>query len=168
MSPLITLNELSEGIEKVVENASRYLSDALFLFKNGRYQSSILLSMLSYEESGKAMLLMHHKKQKKEIAKTKWVKKFCSHTIKNIVSTRAIWQDADFTPSIPNWDKALAKFDQEWKHVFAYVDYDFRNQKWTTPLTSKSFGITDVKSFCTCVMSHAQKALESVTRRLKK
>jgi len=33
MSPLITLNELSEGIEKVVENASRYLSDALFLFK---------------------------------------------------------------------------------------------------------------------------------------
>lgn len=114
------------------------------------------------------MLLMHHKKQKKEIAKAKWVKKFCSHTIKNIVSTRAIWQDADFAPRILNWNKALAKFDQEWKHVFAYVDYDFRNQKWATPPTPKSFGITDVRSFCTSAMSHAQKALESVTRRLEK
>ena len=166
MSSLITLSELDEGIEKSVENSSRYLSDALFLFQHKRYQSSILLSMLSYEESGKALLAMHYKKEKREITKTQWVKQFCSHTIKNLVSRRAIWRDAGFTPRFPNWDKVLSKFDQEWKHVFTYVDYDFRNQKWTTPLIPKSFGVTDVESFCVNAMSHAREALESLIKRL--
>ena len=135
MSSLITLRELDEGIEKSVENASRYLNEALFLYQNKRYQSSILLSMMSYEEAGKTLMLMNYKIKKKEITKTQWVKQFCSHTVKNIVSRRAIWQDAGFTPRIriPDYDKVLARFDQEWKHVFTYVDYDFRNQKWTTP-----------------------------------
>ena len=168
MCPLITLGELDEGIEKSVENASRYLNDALFLFQNKRYQSSILLSMLSYEESGKALLAMNYKMRKREITKTQWVKKFCSHTIKNIASCRTIWQDAGFTPHFPkpNWDKILAKFDQEWKHVFTYVDFDFRNQKWTTPLIPKSFGIENVESFCISAMSHAREALESLMKRL--
>jgi len=90
MSSPITLSELDEGIEKSVENASRYLNDALFFFQHKRYQSSILLSMLSYEESGKALLAMDYKTRKKEITKTQWVKKFCSHTIKNLVSRRRI------------------------------------------------------------------------------
>ena len=167
MSTLITLNELDEGVEKSVENASRYLNDALFLFQDERYQSSILLSLLSYEESGKAILLMNRKMQKKEITKTRWIRKFCSHTVKNIISRRAIWQDAGFTPYFPDWDKILAKFDQEWKQIFAYVDYDFRNQKWTTPLTPKTFGVNDVKSFCISAMSHAQEALESVIKRVQ-
>lgn len=166
MSSLITLNELDEGIEKSVENASRYLNDALFLFQHERYQSSILLSMLSYEESGKALLAMNYKRQKKEITKTQWIKKFCSHTIKNIASRTTIWQDIGFTPRFPNWEKVLAKFDQEWKHVFTYVDYDFRNQKWTTPLIPKSFGGGDGKSFCINAMSHAREALESLIKRL--
>jgi len=55
LSSSITLSELDEGIEKSIENASRYLHDALFLFQNERYQSAILLSMLSFEESGKAL-----------------------------------------------------------------------------------------------------------------
>jgi len=166
MSSLITLNEFDEGVEKSVENASRYLNDALFLFQHKRYPSSILLSMLSYEEAGKALLAMNYKMQKREITKTQWVKKFCSHTIKNLASRRTIWQDAGFAPHFPNWDKILAKFDQEWKHVFTYVDYDFRNQKWTTPLIPKSFGIKDVESFCVSVMSHAREALESSIKRL--
>ena len=166
MSSLITLNELDEGIEKSVENASRYLNDALFLFQHKRYQSSILLSMLSFEESGKALLAMNYKKKKKEITKIQWFKQFCSHTVKNFVSRRAIWQDAGFTPNFPNWDKILARFDQEWKHVFTYVDYDFRNQKWTTPLIPKSFGVKGVESFCISAMSHAREALESLIKRL--
>jgi AbiV family abortive infection protein len=168
MSSLITFNELDEGIEKSVENASRYLADALFLFKHKKYQSSILLSMFSYEESGKALLLMNHKLDKKEITKTQWTKRFCSHTVKNIFSRRAIWQDIGFTPPFPNHDKTLARFDQEWKHVFTYVDYDFRNQKWTTPLTPKGFGIENAQSFCINAMSHAREALESLIKRLNK
>jgi len=167
MCPVITLSEFDEGIEKSVENASRYLNDALFLFQHKRYQSSILLSMLSYEESGKTLLLIDHKMQKKEITKTQWITKFCSHTIKNIASRTTIWQDVGFTPRFPDWDKILAKFDQEWKHVFTYVDYDFRNQKWTTPLIPKTFGANNVESFCTNAMSHAKEALESLIKRLK-
>jgi len=166
MSSLITLNELDEGIEKSVENASRYLADALFLFQHKKYQSSILLSMFSYEESGKVLLLMNHKLDKKEITKTQWIKKFCSHTVKNIFSRRAIWQDVGFTPDRLDLDKVLAKFDQEWKHVWTYVDYDFRNQKWTTPLTPKSFGIRNAESFCINAMSHAREALDSLIKRL--
>ena len=109
---------------------------------------------------------MDYKMKKKEITKRQWSKKFCSHTIKNLASRRKIWQDAGFTPRFPNWDKALSKFDQEWKNVFTYVDYDFRNQKWTTPLIPKDFGVRDVESFCISAMTHARKALESLIKRL--
>lgn len=166
MSSRITLSELDEGIEKSVENSSRYLRDALFLFKHKRYQSSILLSMLSYEESGKALLAMNYKIKNKEITKKQWFNDFCSHTIKNLTSRRRIWQDAGFYPRIEDWDKTLAKFDQEWKSVFTYVDYDFRNKKWTTPLFPKVFGVTGIESFCKNAVLHASKALESVIRRL--
>jgi AbiV family abortive infection protein len=64
MSSYIPSSKLDEGIDKSIENATRYLNDALFLYQNMRYQSSILLSMLSYEETGKALLLMDYKKKK--------------------------------------------------------------------------------------------------------
>jgi len=162
----ITLNELDEGIKKSVENASRYLNDASFLFQHRRYESSILLSMLSFEESGKALLAIDYKRKKKEITKTQWAKKFCSHTVKNLASRRRNWQDVGFTPRFPDWDKALAKYDQEWKQVFTYADYDFRNHKWTTPLNPKDFGLTSAESFCKNATSHAAEALEAVMKRL--
>jgi len=102
MSPLISLSELDEGIEKSVENPSRYLNDAFFLFQHKRYQPAILLSMLSYEESGKTLLAMDSKMQKRKVTKSRWVKKFCSHTIKNLASRRAIRQNTAFTPHFPD------------------------------------------------------------------
>jgi AbiV family abortive infection protein len=165
--PSISLNELGEGIEKSIENASRFLDDAIFLFEHEKYESSILLSMLSYEESGKALMLMERKTEKNEITKTQWDKKFCSHTIKNVASRRKVWQDAGYTPHFPDWDKTLAKSDQEWKNVFTYVDYDFRNKKWTTPLKSKEFGVRSMKALCINAMSHSKDALETVKKRVK-
>ena len=67
MSSQIPLGKIDEGIKKSIENANGYFEDALFLYKNKRYQSSILLSMLSYEEFGKALLLMDYKSKEKEI-----------------------------------------------------------------------------------------------------
>jgi len=112
--------------------------------------------------------LINHKMQKKEITKAQWVKKFCSHTIKNIASRTTIWQDAVFTPRFADWDRILAKFDQEWKHVWTYVHYDFGNQKWTTPLNPRGFGMENPQSFCVNAMSHAREALESLIKRLDK
>jgi AbiV family abortive infection protein len=160
MSVSIPFGKLEEGIQRSLENASRYLEDALFLFRNKRYQSSILLSMLSYEESGKTMMLMDYKGKSKEITKTQWAKKFCCHTMKNLTSLRAIWQEAGIAPRFPNHDLHMSRFQQDWKDVFTYVDYDYENLKWTTPLSPKSFGVTSVKSFCVSAMSQAGKALE--------
>jgi AbiV family abortive infection protein len=164
LSSQIALDEFDEGISKSIENASRYLNDALLLARNGRYQSSILLSMLSYEESGKALLMVDFKKKKKEITKTQWVKVFCDHKIKNIASRRRIWQSVGFTASFSDWDRILARFDQEWKEVFAYVDYDFRNNKWTAPSDPRSFGLKSADSFCKNAMLHAADALEAVMK----
>jgi AbiV family abortive infection protein len=172
MSVIIILSEkLEEGIQKSLENANRYLKDALFLFQNRRYQSSILLSMLSYEEAGKAMMLMDYRDKTKEITRTQWAKKFCSHTIKNLTSLRAIWQEAEITAIYPDQDLHMSKFQQDWKDVFTYVDYDFENLKWTSPLSPESFmyyhSETSLKSFCTSATSQAGKALELAMKKIE-
>jgi AbiV family abortive infection protein len=172
VSSSISLNELDEGIEKSIENASRYLNDALFLSKHEKYQSSILLSMLSYEESGKTMMLVDYKDRKKEITKTQWTKKFCSHTMKNLTSLRAIWQKAGMSSRFSDQDLYMSKFQQDWKNVFTYVDYDYENLKWTSPLSPESFfyyfSATSVRSFCISAMSQASEALELAMKKVKK
>jgi len=164
MSSHIPLNELDEGIQKSVENASRYLSDAKFLYRNRRYQSSILLSMLSFEEAGKALLLMDYKAKKKQITKKQWIKKFCSHQMKHLVSLRAIWLDAGFD-FVVGGDVSLSRFNVDWKNVFTYADYDFENLKWTSPTIPKSFGIKDAENFSYSTMSRAAEALKCMIRR---
>jgi len=172
MSVNIPFSKLEEGIQKSLGNAGRYLEDALFLYRNKRYQSSILLSMLSYEESGKTMMLVDYRDKEKEITKTQWTKKFCSHTMKNLTSLRAIWQKAGMTSRIPDQDLYMSKFKQDWKDVFTYVDYDYENLKWTSPLSPESFfyyfSATSVRSFCTSAMSQAGEALELAIKKAEK
>lgn len=165
MSSHIPLNKLSEGIQEAIDNATRYLNDALFLHQNERYQSSILLSILSFEEAGKALLLMDYKKEKKEISKTQWRKRFCSHSLKNLISIKKIWQDAGYVSPIPDSDVWQARFDVDWKNVFTYADYDFENQKWTSPNSPESFEIKDAEHISYNNMSRAAKALECIIRR---
>lgn len=165
MSSHIPLKELSEGIKKSIDNATRYLNDAVFLHQNERYQSSILLSILSFEEAGKALMLMDFKEEKKEITKRQWRKRFCSHSMKNLISMKKIWQDAGFVPQIPYLDVAQARFAVDWKNVFTYADYDFENQKWTSPNSPESFGIKDAEHISYNNMSRAAKALECIIRR---
>ena len=167
MSTHIPLNNLVEGIKKSIDNASRYLNDAVFLYQNKRYQSSILLSMLSYEEAGKALLLMDYKAKEKEVTKRQWSKKFCSHRMKNLVSIRAIWQDAGYVSRIPDSDVWQARFDVDWKNVFTYADYDFENLKWTSPMIPRTFGIRDVEQFSHNAMLHAADALKCIIRRAR-
>jgi len=121
--------------------------------------------MLSYEEAGKALLLMDYKKKKKEITRRHWKKKFCSHKMKNLVSIRTIWQDAGFVSEIPNWDVHLSKFDVDWKNVFTYADYAFENVKWTSPIISRTFGIKDIEQFSNNAMSRAADALKCIIKR---
>jgi AbiV family abortive infection protein len=126
MSSSIPFSKVDEGIQKAVDNATRSLNDAVFLHDKKKYQSSILLSMLSYEESGKALLLMDYKSRNKEITRSQWTKKFCSHRMKNLISLRAIWKDAGYISRILDSDVSQAKFDVDWKNVWTYADYDLK------------------------------------------
>jgi len=167
VSSSIPLSKLDEGIQRAVDNATRYLNDAVFLHDKKRYQSSILLSMLSYEESGKALLLMDYKSKEKEVTRSQWVRKFCSHRMKNLISLRAIWQDAGYVSPISDSDVSISKFDVDWKNVFTYADYDFENQKWTSPTIPKSFGGGDAEIFSQNSMRRAANALECIIRKTK-
>jgi len=164
MSSHVPLSKLDEGIQRAIDNAARYLNDAVFLYDNERYQSSILLSMLSYEESGKALLLMDYKSKKKEITRSQWVKKFCSHKMKNLISLRAIWQDAGYVSPMIDSDVSISKFAVDWKNVFTYADYDFENQKWTSP----TIRTRDSENFSYNAMSRAADALKCIIARVPK
>ena len=163
MSFHIPLNKLGAGIKESIDNATRYLNDALFLHQNERYQSSILLSHLSFEEAGKALLLMDYQKEEKEITKRQWRKRFCSHSLKNLISIKKIWQDAGYVSPIPEADVWQARFDVDWKNVFTYVDYDFENHRWTSPKEI----VRDAENFSHSSMTRASEALKCIIRRVK-
>ena len=162
---IIPLSILEEGIQQSLKNATRYLEDSVLLFQNERYQSSILLSMISYEESGKTIVLIDYKENKIEVTKTQWKKKVCMHTKKNLTALRAIWEEVGFLPIIPDQDKHMSRFQQEWKNIFTYVDYDFDNLKWTSPVSPKTFEINSLRSFCTSAMDQASKALQAANKK---
>jgi len=167
MSSSIPLNRLDEGIQVAIDNAAEYLKDAVFLDNNKRHSSSILLSMLSYEESGKALLLMDYKSKGKPVTKNQWKKKFCNHKTKNLISLSAIWQDAGYISDLADSDISMSKFDVDWKNVFTYADYDFENEKWTDPNEPSSFRGGSAESFSLSSMRRASAALECIIKRLK-
>jgi len=118
------------------------------------------------------MMLMDYRDSGKEITKTQWTKKFCNHTKKNLASLRAIWKEDGFTSSLPHNDIHLSKFQKDWKDVFTYVDYDFENLKWTSPLSPESFlydpTANSVRSFCVSAISLAGDALKLAAKIVKK
>ncbi len=163
----IPYETIDEGIKKSFDNATRYLLDALFLDENKRYQSSIFMSMLSYEESGKALLLVESKQKQRVISEKEWRKEFCNHCNKNLVAMETVWKDIGFKPKVPDWSTHQARFDFEWKNVFTYVDYDFVNEKWTSPMQPESFGVTDIAQFSFRALDKAADALKCMIRRVK-
>ena len=168
MSSAIPFDKIEIGIDQALKNSTRFLEDSILLFENQRYQSAILLAMLSYEESGKTLMLLNYKKNEIELTQTQWKKKVCVHTKKNLEILKQLWSDAGIQPKIPLHEEYLSKFQQEWKNIFTYVDYDFTNLKWTSPMSPKSFNIDSLKSFSKSAIDQATKALELVTKQVKR
>jgi AbiV family abortive infection protein len=162
MSSYVPFKRLDEGIRKSVDNATRYLDDAVFLHRNEKFQSSVLLPMLAFEEAGKALLLADYEREEKKVTKTQWRKRFCSHGTKNLSSIRRIWQDVGYTSPLQDSDIWQAKFQVDWKNVFTYVDYDFENGKWTSPESS----VRNTEDFSYNSMRRAAEALECVSKRV--
>lgn len=164
MTSPIPLEKFDEGIRESIDNATKFLNDAVFLHQDKRYRTSILLSILSFEESGKALLLMDYKSKKNEITKSQWIKKFCNHSKKNIASIVAIWKDAGFDYVIPNI--RLGNLQQERKNASIYVDYDFMNKRWLKPDSPASIEIKGAEEYSSSTISNASTALKCLTRRL--
>jgi len=165
MSINIPFGELEEGIQKSVQNAIRYFEDAVFLFHNGRYLSSILLSMHCFEESAKALLLMDYRSNSKAITKSQWHKKFHSHIIKNLVPLKGILSNGNNIAETSEIHISLSKLSVSWKNRFTYADYDFEKRKWTSPTDAASIGISDVKGHSSAYMIRAGKALKASMER---
>jgi len=161
MSVSIPFGKLEEGVQKSLENAARYFEDAVLLFHNGRYLSSILLSMHSFEESAKALLLMNYRSNDKAITKSQWHKKFSSHVVKNPVPLKTILPNSDDTPESSEIRISVSRLSVKWKNIFSYTDYDFEKLKWTSPTDTKSIGISDVKSHSSANIVRAGKALKA-------
>jgi len=60
MKTAIPITKLREDYESAIENAECILKAAEILNENGRYASSIQLSLLSCEEAGKAYVIAIH------------------------------------------------------------------------------------------------------------
>jgi len=165
MSVNIPFGKLEEGIQKSLGNAARYFEDAVLLFQNGRYLSSILLSMHSFEESAKALLLMDYRSNSKAITKSQWHKKFRSHVMKNLVPLRTILSNSDDTPESSEMLISMSRLSVKWKNIFTYTDYDFGKLRWTSPTDTKSIGISDAKSHSSANIVRAGKALKAAMER---
>jgi AbiV family abortive infection protein len=81
----LTAEQIAEGMNRALQNASRLAQDAATLFASARLPSSTALSILSIEESGKVALLrqMAISGDQKEW-QTNW-KAYRSHTKKNLL-----------------------------------------------------------------------------------
>ena len=123
--------------------------------------------MLSFEESGKAIILVDYAKKQQIISKTAWLKKLCSHVKKNLACYKLMWEEANISEIFEGQQASTSKFQQDWKNVYTYVDYDFKNKKWTSPIDPKTFLNTgNSKAFSYSALLNAARALEVVNKKI--
>jgi AbiV family abortive infection protein len=142
--PLIDYNK---GIMLSKENAKRLIDDAKMLFEAKKYPSAFYLAIQGIEEIGKALLFLKYKREQKKITESQWEKVFMNHEKKLGEVYRAISKHCVKIRVFEGWGGNFKKYFPEDevqkmlvgalkldKEKFAYVEYDFRKQKWFTPL----------------------------------
>ncbi len=162
----ISNSSLREGITKSFDNADRYFKDATLLNKNNAFESSILLAMLSFEESGKTMMLIDYFKQHKTLTSKIWKKDFCNHVTKNLACHKLLWQRNGSPQGFEDEQKDTSKFQFDWKNAFTYVGFDFHNKEWDSPLSPESFMKGNVLYFSSAALSQARQALDLAKEQL--
>ena len=137
--------DYDKGLMLSEENARRLIEDAKILFEKKRYPSASYLAIQGIEEVGKALLFLRYKREQKKITKSQWEKVFGQHEPKLNEVQKAITKHVGkvrisegFGTAKKYWsDDRVQKWTVGWlrrdKDDFAYVGYDFQNQKWLNP-----------------------------------
>jgi len=123
----LSVEQVAEGIELCVENASDLLEEATLLYKNGRYARAFSLIVLAEEEMGKIPIIARaiwFKAGDKAERKKFW-KRFRSHEEKY---SDALGLDFLFLPEKELEDaikemKTIPPIANEFKQLGFYVDY---------------------------------------------
>jgi AbiV family abortive infection protein len=120
------------------DNAERLCKDAIILLNKGTIQTSFAVSLLAWEETNKAGMLLKSYVEKADISKTQWDDKYRSHVYK--LQAYPIWIDVlDADSKKPDKDKVVQqssdvgkRYDVEKQLYGFYVD---RNPDggWNTP-----------------------------------
>jgi len=165
--------DYDKGLTLSEENARRLIDDAKILFEKKRYSSASYLAIQGMEEVGKALLLLRYKREKKEITKSQWKNVFCQHKLKLDEVQKAITKHVGKFRVFEGFGTAKKYWSddrvQEWlvkalkreKDDFAYVDYDFQNQKWLIPFKPDKIDFEGVvKAFVFSYTNSAIYALE--------
>lgn len=179
----IRVSKLKEGYESAIENAERLLKAAQILNEHARYASSIQLSLLSCEASGKAYMIAECFSQGKDIKKSQWENRaeFFSHWKKLFKAEKAahLSFDRELTELIEKHgtDKWLAhligtdphKPTIQWKarrlkQSLTYLNYDFKRERWLKPSDMP----IAIASFANGHLSSAKEMIKAVRQEGKK
>ncbi len=142
MRDFITWSLALEGAKLACQNATRLADDALELHKMHRYPTAFSISILAWEETNKAGLLLKAYVEKKDISKDEWRKKFISHQKK--IDAFSEYFDIIYPtspPRSPEQTVAAATrltdlgraLDLQKQHLGLYTDFGENTRKWHSP-----------------------------------
>jgi AbiV family abortive infection protein len=141
VSVLIPWKKTLEGAKLAVDNAERIAYDADSLSRAGRYQTAFSLSLLAWEETNKAGLLIRAYIERQGITHNEWQNKFRNHPYKLMAYpeyTNVLYGEAkkpepqETVTKVKEMGKIL---DLEKQLLGFYVDWDQTKSKWRSPNT---------------------------------
>lgn len=138
LPPAVRWQDTLNGAIAACDNAERLCTDAILLLNKGSIQTSFAVSMLAWEETNKAGMLLKSYTEKNDISKTQWEDKYLSHTYK--LQAYPIWFDVLSAGSKkPDKDKVVQqssdvgkRYDLEKQLYGFYVDRS-PTGGWSTP-----------------------------------
>jgi AbiV family abortive infection protein len=138
---VVTWKEALDGAELACANARRLADDALFLHGQGRYETAFPISLLAWEETNKAGLLLKQHVQQEDISRSRFDKIFRDHEKK--LRAYSEYENALHAPSTtlarkaPMWDaatiQAVKQLQLEKLRYGLYVDFIEKDRRWTSP-----------------------------------
>lgn len=140
-STVVTWKEALDGAELACANARRLADDALFLHGQGRYETAFAISLLAWEETNKAGLLLKQHVQQEDISRSRFDKIFRDHEKK--LRAYSEYENVLHAPSAtsarkaPVWNAAtiqvVKQLQLEKLRYGLYVDFIEKDRRWTSP-----------------------------------
>lgn len=129
---------IPKGVKFCIDNANRLLKDAEFLHYNQKYPSSIIASILAFEEIAKARMLRSKWFKGKPVTKEDW-KQLTKHSRKAFYGFRFLNDSLSFKINSKRLKELQSRMvkrralqSTEDKEIFSYVNWS--SQGWISPM----------------------------------